>query len=708
MPEISVTAVQLPPLRQDLALYPADHALDGSPCWHLHDPAANRFYELGWLAFEILSRWELGETELIAEAICQQTTLEALPDDVLALAQFLDRHFLFEAASAQDSQKLLTAVQLQKVHWAKWLLKNYLFFRVPLFAPEAFLNRAYPWVKPLFSPVLAWLMGGLALLGLFMVARQWDHFAHTFSAYQGWEMLLPFGIAISCAKVFHELGHALVAKHYGCKIPAMGVAFLVMWPVLYTDTNESWKLPSRKARFHIGIAGIAAEGCLAILATLAWVLLPDGTVRAAAFFLATTSWVMTLLLNISPFMRFDGYFLLSDFLHMPNLHQRAFALGQWWLREKLFGFGVPVPEQHEPAKQRFLIAFALATWAYRAVVFLGIAFLVYHAFFKLLGIVLLLVELGWFIVLPLLKELEVWWKARTAMAWNLQTRRSAFAVAMLFLLTVLPWQIEVAAPAMLVAGKEQVFYAHVPATVQGLDFVPGKPVKAGETLLRLSSPELEQRLQLATVMEANWRQQLEQQAFSSTLLQQGDTLRHHWEEAQAQLQGIQAEINRLTLTAPFDGMVMSYNTDLSVGSGVAMREPLLIFAEANAVGVDAFIDEESLGRVHIGDSARFIPEAPGFAARHCRIANLDRVNMTELDEPALASVYGGHVAVRADNKGALLPVSPLFRVHLEQCSPSEAPAFSLRGTAHLEADGRSPLMQGLGQLLRALIREAGL
>jgi putative peptide zinc metalloprotease protein len=301
----------LPELRQDLALYPAPVAEDGSPAWQLHDPAANRYYLLGWPAFEILSRWPMGEAETIAQAISAETTLAITPDEVLALAQFLERHHLLAASTAQDSLRLASAAQAQKLHWLKWLLHHYLFFRIPLVKPDPFLDRWVGHLGIFLKAPFWWGVAGLALVSLGLVMRQWEQFVLTFSAYQGLERILSFGLALSVAKVCHELGHAFVARHHGCKVPTMGVAFLVMWPVLYTDTNEAWKLSSRRAGFQIGIAGIATELLLAVLATLAWVFLPEGAPRAAAFFLATTSWVLTLAINISPFMRFDGYFLLD-------------------------------------------------------------------------------------------------------------------------------------------------------------------------------------------------------------------------------------------------------------------------------------------------------------------------------------------------------------------------------------------------------------
>ena len=114
-------------------------------------------------------------------------------------------------------------------------------------------------------------------------------------------------------------------------------------------------------------------------------------------------------------MRFDGYFLLSDALNLPNLHERSFALGRWWLRERLFGFQEPMPELQPRGRHAFLIGFAFATWLYRLVLFVGIALLVYHLFFKALGLLMMAVELGWFIAMPMTRELKQWWLRREAL-----------------------------------------------------------------------------------------------------------------------------------------------------------------------------------------------------------------------------------------------------------------------------------------------------
>ncbi|CAK0760978.1 putative peptide zinc metalloprotease protein [Azospirillaceae bacterium] len=111
-------------------------------------------------------------------------------------------------------------------------------------------------------------------------------------------------------------------------------------------------------------------------------------------------------------MRFDGYYLLSDWLQISNLQSRSFALARWWLRRTLFAFDEPIPELFPSSTHRFLLLYAFLTWFYRAIVFFGIALLVYHYFFKVLGVFLMAIEIGWFLLLPVVREFGEWWKRR--------------------------------------------------------------------------------------------------------------------------------------------------------------------------------------------------------------------------------------------------------------------------------------------------------
>ena len=702
----------LPPLRQDLALHPGRPAPDGSPTWTLHDPAANRFFQLGWAAFEILSRWSLGAPLAVLQAVHRDTTLRPTPQDLHGLLEMLARNHLLQAAAPADTQRLQQAARAARPGLGKWLLKNYLFFRLPLVRPEALLRRLSPHVGWAFRPGFWWAAAAMALAGLLLASRRWDEFTHTFVSYANWEGALAIGVAISTAKVLHEMGHALAAHRCGCRVPTMGVAFLVMWPVLYTDTNEAWKLPSRRQRLVIGAAGMATELALGAAALLAWALLPDtpewGPARAGAFLLATTTWVLTLAINASPFMRFDGYFLLSDALNLPNLHERAFAMGRWWLRERLFGLGEPPPEAHPPQRQHFLIAFAFATWLYRLVLFLGIALLVYHLFFKALGVLLMVVELAWFIALPIQREMKAWWQLRGQMRWNSAARRTAllFGAALFFVLW--PWQSTIRAPAVLGAAQTQGVY--LPHAARLLNTLPaaGTSVKAGDELARLASPELLAQLALAQAEEEQLRWQLTQQSFDARLREAGPALRKRWEQAAETVAGLQLEVKRLTLTAPFDAEVTDVNTDAHPGAWLPAGERLMLLVSPGGSKVDAYVDEHGLERLTDGaQQATFIADLPGHPAVQCSGVSPHPVQLPQLEHPGVTTLFGGELPAQRKDDGRVVPLNAVFRVRLTDCSPVESTTRERSGVALLH--GRSESLLGRAARTAASVwqREAG-
>jgi putative peptide zinc metalloprotease protein len=701
----------LPGLRQELSLQPGQNALDGSPTWTLHDPANNRFYQLGWPAFEILARWSLGDAAVIVAAVQRETTLQVSVADIEGVAEFLVVHHLARARTAEDSARLLRAQAASRSGPWSWLLHHYLFFRIPLLRPERFLARTAALVDFAYQPRFWWLMAAVALVGLYLVAQRWDSFVHSFTAYNGWQGLLGIGIALSCTKVLHELGHAYTAHRHGCRVPAMGAAFLVLWPVLYTDTNEAWKLASRRHRLQIGAAGMAAELALAAVATLLWSFLPDGPLRAGVFLLSTSTWIITLAINLSPFMRFDGYFLLSDLLNMPNLHERAFAFGRWHLRECLFGLAAPEPEAVTAGRRRFLIAFAWATWIYRLVLFFGIALLVYHLFFKLLGLILMGVELGWFIVLPMVRELQAWWARRAALRWNTAARRSAIIAVLLLAVSIVPTGGRVHAPAMLQAARDQMIYAAAAAQLQQVVVRPGAVVRSGELLLALVSPDLQAQLAQAQAEEQQLRWQLEQQSFDARLQASGTVLRTRWEAAQGAVSGVQALIEQLQIRAPFDGRIVGDTQVLQPGTWIAKGEALLQIVAPQGVRVTAFIDEPDAQRLPPAPAARFVADQPGLPRLDCRVATADRINVAALEFPALASLFGGPIpsATHPEHgQTAVKPLASLLRVRIEDCRGIASVVRELPGTAVLEGAAESLLGRAWRATLALWRRESGL
>lgn len=699
----------LPRLREEIALYPGPAALDGSPTWTLHDPARNQFYRLDWRSFEILSRWDAGDAARLVDRLRRETTLEADVDDVEDVARFLSASSLTASHSPQGTQQLLAKAAAAKQHWASWLLKNYLFLRVPLVRPDRWLGRMYPRIAWVYTGGFRAAVVALAVLAIYLVARQWDEFIRTFNYLFSIEGAFYFALALSAMKVVHELGHAFTAKRYGCRVPRMGVAMLVMWPVLYTDVTESWKLPSRRQRLAIGVAGVTAEMICAVFATLAWSFLSDGPLRSAAYIIATSSWVSTVLINLSPFMRFDGYFVLSDWLEMPNLHARAFAVARWWLREKLLGLGEPPPEDFPPGRRRFLIAFSIATWAYRVLIFAGIALIVYHFAIKAVGIAMGVAEVGYFLVRPVWMEARALWRLRGRLHVGPRLLTTLAVLAVIVLLLAVPWRTAVEAPALFKSADiETIFAPDEGARVVSIAARNRAAVVKNAPLIRLASPDLAYQLRQARSETALIEWQLSMEGMSRDLLARSRVAAREYDAASSRYRSLADETAKLDVVAPIAGRVTDIADDLRPGLWVAPHERLMDVIDPDHASIEAAVSEADLARIAVGARATFYPERGWRDPFQVHVVRIERANIRVLAEPYLASRFGGAVAVRETRQNEWVPENSIYRVMLAPDEPMSAPNRVLRGHVVIAGAAQSIAVRTWRRILAVAVRESGL
>ncbi|WP_025808559.1 biotin/lipoyl-binding protein [Pseudomonas chlororaphis] len=697
--------MNLPGLRADLQLSAAAPALDGSPRWTLADPVRGRYFKLGAAAMRLLRHWSLGDAGQVLHAANREPGLPLGGAELDELLGFLRSHDLITALDPQQraSYELKAAAQ----HQSLWqvLLHQYLFFRIPLWRPDAFLNRAWPWLTR-FGPGL--LRYGLPLtlgLGVFLVSRDWQRFLATFPHLFSLGGALAFGVALFFAKLCHEFGHAFMAKRAGCRVQSMGVAFMVLLPMFYTDVSDAWRVNDRRARLLIGAGGVLAELLLASIALLAWSLLPDGPARTAAFMLASATWITTLVINLNPFMRFDGYFLLSDFWEVDNLQGRAFALCRWRLREALFGYRQPAPEPWSPAMQRRLLWWGYGSWLWRAVLFFGIALAVYHLFFKLLGIFLMLVELVWFIFLPIVREWREWW-TRREQADAPRVLFSSLGLVAALLLVAVPWRSSVEVPAMLEAGRASALHAPVAARVRQVNVSDGQAVNKGQVLVELESPDLASRQAIARREIEIQQLQMRRRAGRSETAADAGIVEQQLAEAVAEYRGLSAQRERLLLRAPEAGQLRDLLPQLQVGRWVSPKDPLARVVEPGA-RLRGFLAEADLWRVAPGAMGRFIADDPMHPALEVQLTEVDTNGVAYIDQEALTSDHHGPIAVRRDENHRAEPVQAHYGARLKVLDASLTPSQPLRGVVVLQGRGESLLGTAWRRLAALGVRESG-
>jgi len=699
--------VYLPALREDLKLLPGSSAADGSPTWTLQDPARHRFIRIGWMEFEILARWELGEAGAVARAVSAETTIRAGVQDVVDVLRFLHRAGVLAARGDTAIARFIAETEGRRLSAPRWLLKNYLSIKFRLFNPDHFLGAAVAHLGWVFTRGFVVTLVLLATLGFYLISRQWTAYTHSLLHLFSLQGALMVGIALASAKVIHEFGHGLMCKRLGCRVPAMGVALLVLWPVLWTDTTDAWRLTDRRKRLFIDAAGMLAEVTLAIVASLAWTVLPDGPLRTGAFLLSSSTWLLTLAVNLNPLMRFDGYFLFSDYLDVPNLQERGFAIGRWWLRETLFGLGDAPPEHFTRAKRRVLIAWSIASMVYRFSLFLGIALVVYHMAFKALGLFLMCVEIGWFLVRPIVGEIIVW---RQRLREGRPTRRATITFGALVLalaLLVVPWRSDVSAPALLRAARQTTLYVAEPGRVVALPR-NGTRVVAGEPIFVLASPSVAFHRATAVATLAGVEARMKGQSFDPDAVGMIGVGQQELEGALASLDDVASQEALLTVRAPFSGTITDVPMTLREGEWLPRREALGVLIDPSSRVVEAYIGESDLALVHPGARARFYPEN-GDTPVDLTVQSVGTASVRTLDVMDLASVYGGGVAVRKDPQGKFVPDSAVYRALLVPVDDAAAPISKrLRGSVSIIADRSGFLGRIYRRAAAVVIRESNL
>ncbi len=697
----------LPPLRKNLQFLRGAPTSEGVPTWTVVDPVRNRYFQIEWNVYQLLQRWPCGTIEKLVEETAHNTTSRVGMEDVEDLVKFLYANNLTEQSASGETKDYVQQEAARHQVWWQWLLHHYLFIKIPLVHPHQFLHATLPLVAPFYTAAAAWLFGTIGVLGLFLVGRQWDTFVSTFLHFFNWRGAVMYGAVLCLVKVVHELGHAYTATRFGCRVPTIGVAFMVMVPVLYSDVSDSYRLSSKRKRVAIAAAGVVAELGLAAVATVLWAFLPDGTLRSMAFVVATSSWIMSLTVNLNPLMRFDGYYLLADGLGLPNLQDRACAFGQWKLRELLFGAGSPQPESVGLSTRRIMIAYAWAMWVYRLVLFTGIAVMVYHHFFKALGIILFLVEILFFICLPIWREFTAWWSRRAAFAKTSRFAVTMAVVALLLILTVIPWSSRVAIPGVLYARSYATLYPPASGRIVAVSVRPGQHVRKADTLLILESPKLAKDAIIAQTQVDQLDFRLQRQAGYADDRAQGLVIAESLKAKLAELDGLVERQGNLLLQSPIDGVVVDRADSLYPGRWINEKLAVAYVIDPQEAAIAALAPVEDLNVLAVGQEALFIPNDVTRSARRARVTEIRDVDEQDFSLPYLASIYGGEVPARKDAHGRVQAEQSVYRVELEVLDQTEPVDQTVTGQLHVTGKTESLAERAWDRVVAVMIRESG-
>jgi putative peptide zinc metalloprotease protein len=489
-------------------------------------PAANRMLCLMDGRRSLREVWDIAGEHSADDPPTQDETIQLLSQ--LHAADLLQGELPPDIAEiAERSQRADRRRLMQR-------LRNPMSMRLPLFDPDKLLDATLPLVRPLFSTVgfVVWL--ALVLTGAVLAALHWSELTSNVAD----RILVGQNVAlIVCVyplmKTLHELGHAYATKMWGGEVHEVGVMLLVFIPVPYVDASASAAFRQKRRRIVVGAAGIIVELALAAIAMIVWINASPGLGRAVAFNVILIGGVSTLFFNGNPLLRFDGYYILSDLIEIPNLAIRANSYLFFLVQRHLLGIDALDNPATAPGEAKWLVAYAILSFLYRMVVSFGIAvFLATRLFF--VGIAMALWAIVSIVALPTLKGIRF-----LAMSPRLRgRRRQAFAIvggmaavagAILFLVP-LPYA-TVAQGVVWIPDRAEV-RAKAEGFVTEVMSAPGAEVSAHRQLVALADPILNAKV---AVTEA----QLQEMQLRFDAIKQLDRV---------QAEVVQEQVQRLTST----------------------------------------------------------------------------------------------------------------------------------------------------------------
>lgn len=656
-----------------------------SEVWYVvQDPASGRFNRFTPAAYQLLGLMDGRRTmdEVWTTAIEQLGDDTPSQDEVIRLLSQLHAADLLHCEVSPDSAELFERFERQNRARQKSNWRNPFSIRFPLWNPDRFLSRTLPFLQPFFSWWGALLYGAVLGMGVALAALHWPELAENLSdRVLATENLVVLWLCFPVVKFLHELGHGYATKAGGGEVHEMGVMLLVFTPVPYVDATAASGFRSKWRRVLVGAAGMLTEVFIASLFMLVWVAAEPGWLRAVAFNVILIAGVSTIVFNGNPLLRFDGYYMLSDLIEIPNLASRGNQYWRYLAERYVFRMAHVEPPPLAAGERRWFLFYAPAALTYRTFVLVAIVLYIAAEWF-FIGVALAIWGAVMMLVWPILKFVGYLLSLpRLARARQRAIAISGLAFALLlgFLLAVpMPFRIQAEGVVWLPAE------AHVRAGADG--FVrsvlvrPAAEVMPGMPLVESHDPVLTAQLRVAEARIAELEARLNFQLFAERvqaeitrqeLMRERAHYEHLFERAQA-LVARSAVGGRFVIERPGDLPGRFFRKGDLLGYVVQDQRRTVRVAVAQD---DVDLVRSRLVRVDVRPAERLADAYPATLVRAVPAAK------DQLPSAALSSEGGGKIAADPRDPKGGKSLASTFQFDLEL--PAEAPGDNYGGRAHV-------------------------
>lgn len=377
----------------------------------------------------------------------------------------------------------------------RWIskLKSPLSIKIPLLDPERFLVATQKLIKPLFSITFLSIWCVLIASMLVMVGQHWDELtSNVADRVLAADNLVLLWLIYPIIKLLHELGHGYCVKRGGGEVHELGIMLLVLLPMPYVDASSTGAFADKKRRILVGSAGIIIELFIAAIAMFIWVNSEPGMIKSIAYNIIFIAGLSTVLVNGNPLLRFDGYYILADYLEIPNLGQRSNQYWGWLCKRLMFGVRGLASPAYDRREAIWLCFYGLASYVYRLFLMVSIILFVAQQYF-FVGIILAIWALIGTLIWPMIKVLKEAWQDSDIRA----ARRSPALIISLtagiivLLLGVVPLPLTTSVEGVVQMKEQRRVLAEENCFVQQLHKQPGEMVLSGDLLFSCENRQLQ-------------------------------------------------------------------------------------------------------------------------------------------------------------------------------------------------------------------------
>ena len=639
--------------------------------WHVvHDPSSNQFYRLNPVAYEFVALLDGKRTveEVWQLALANHGDDAPTQHEAIQLISQLYSSNLLAVDDSPEIDQLLRRGSERRAKFFQQQAIGLMYFKFRLFNPDRILSTIEPILRPALNQwgFIAWAVFVLSVLAMLIpyFGELQNGVDQTItSANWGWLM-----VVFVITKLWHETGHGVICKRFGGNVPEFGLMMLVLLPSPFVDASACWTFQSKWRRMAVGAGGMIFELFLAAIAGIVWLSVPDGLLRQIAYNAMFTASVSTVLFNANPLMRFDGYYILSDLLEIPNLQQRSTAMLKWFFERFVYQIKEATPPTSIRDEQVWLVIYGVASFIYRIFVFISITTYLLGKLFAIGVFLAIWSAAAWFII-PIGGFIH--WLATEQRLGDHRLRAVATSLLLIvsaaLIIGVIPAPDRRRGEGVIESVSKSGIFSHVDGFVEKVHKRPGEFVRKGEPIVTMSSRQLEARLELVTGMltenESLWRDAIVTNPAAAQIAEQKVETLHRQREVLLEKQ------SQLIVRAPHDGVIVTQDPVVMLGMLVKEGRPICELVDPASIRVVAAMSQEEAlwlyerPREDYSVELRLVSNV-GHTFEGGSVRVID-AGQRRLAHQSLSYVGGGTIEVDQSKEGAGAAKNPQFEVQID-------------------------------------------